>query len=89
MDDPADLRTPPAVRVFLLDDHEIVRRRIADLLEAEPGITVVGEAATVSQALGRIPATCPSSSAAPAWSMRSAGPLPASHPSIPRSPNGR
>lgn len=33
-----------AVRVFLLDDHEIVRRGIADLLEQEDGITVVGEA---------------------------------------------
>lgn len=33
-----------AVRVFLLDDHEIVRRGIADLLENEQGITVVGEA---------------------------------------------
>jgi len=32
------------VRVFLLDDHEIVRRGIADLLEQEDGITVVGEA---------------------------------------------
>lgn len=33
-----------SVRVFLLDDHEIVRRGIADLLEQEDGITVVGEA---------------------------------------------
>lgn len=33
-----------AVSVFLLDDHEIVRRGIADLLEQEEGITVVGEA---------------------------------------------
>ena len=32
------------IRVFLLDDHEIVRRGIADLLEHEDGITVVGEA---------------------------------------------
>lgn len=34
-----------AVTVFLLDDHEIVRRGLADLLEHEEGITVVGEAA--------------------------------------------
>lgn len=32
------------IRVFLLDDHEIVRRGIADLLEQEPDIAVVGEA---------------------------------------------
>jgi two-component system, NarL family, response regulator DevR len=57
MDDSAGLS--PDVRVFLLDDHEIVRRGIADLLEAEPGITVVGEAGTVDEALRRIPATRP------------------------------
>ncbi|MEP6853284.1 MAG: response regulator transcription factor [bacterium] len=47
------------IRVFLLDDHEIVRRGIADLLHAEPGITVVGEAGTAQEALDRIPATRP------------------------------
>ena len=47
------------VRVFLLDDHEIVRRGIADLLHAEAGITVVGEAGTAAEALRRIPATHP------------------------------
>ncbi len=47
------------VRVFLLDDHEIVRRGIADLLHAEAGITVVGEAGTAAEALRRIPATYP------------------------------
>jgi two-component system response regulator DevR len=47
------------VRVFLLDDHEIVRRGIADVLEADPGITVVGEAGTASEALRRIPAAKP------------------------------
>ena len=36
------------IRVFLLDDHEIVRRGIADLLEQEDGITVVGEAGVVA-----------------------------------------
>jgi two-component system response regulator DevR len=47
------------VRVFLLDDHEIVRRGIADLLETEPDITVVGEAGTAAEALRRIPAVQP------------------------------
>jgi DNA-binding NarL/FixJ family response regulator len=43
------------IRVFLLDDHEIVRRGVRDLLEAEPDIEVVGEAGTVAQALDRLP----------------------------------
>ncbi len=47
------------IRVFLLDDHEIVRRGIADLLHAEPGITVVGEAGTAEEAVRRIPAARP------------------------------
>ncbi len=38
------------IRVFLLDDHEIVRRGIADLLEHEDGITVVGEAGVAAGA---------------------------------------
>jgi DNA-binding NarL/FixJ family response regulator len=41
-------------RVFLLDDHEIVRRGVRDLLEAEDDLTVVGEASTGEQALDRI-----------------------------------
>ncbi|MBC3841568.1 response regulator transcription factor [Streptacidiphilus sp. 4-A2] len=49
----------PAVTVFLLDDHEVVRRGVRDLLEAEPGLEVVGEAATVEQALARVPALRP------------------------------
>jgi DNA-binding NarL/FixJ family response regulator len=47
------------VRVFLLDDHEIVRRGLRDLLEAEDDITVVGEAGTADEARRRIPATQP------------------------------
>jgi DNA-binding NarL/FixJ family response regulator len=47
------------IAVFLLDDHEIVRRGVRDLLEAEPDITVVGEAGTASSALARIPALHP------------------------------
>jgi DNA-binding NarL/FixJ family response regulator len=46
-------------RVFLLDDHEIVRRGIADLIDAEDDLEVVGEAGTAAQALGRIAATRP------------------------------
>ena len=38
------------VRVFLLDDHEIVRRGIRDLLEFHEGLTVVGEAGTAGEA---------------------------------------
>ncbi len=48
-----------SISVFLLDDHEIVRRGIAQLLEAEPDITVVGEAANAAQALARVPALRP------------------------------
>ena len=47
------------IRVFLLDDHEVVRRGVHDLLNDEPDITVVGEAATVEQALIRVPALRP------------------------------
>jgi len=47
------------IRVFLVDDHEIVRRGIADLLNAEPDIDVVGEASSAGQAIGRIAATVP------------------------------
>ncbi len=46
-------------RVFLLDDHEIVRRGIRELLEAEDDLEVVGEAGTAEEAYGRIPATSP------------------------------
>jgi DNA-binding NarL/FixJ family response regulator len=47
------------IRVFLLDDHEIVRKGVRDLLEAEPDIVVVGEAGTVESALARIQAVRP------------------------------
>ncbi len=46
-------------RVFLLDDHEVVRRGLRDLLEAEDDLEVTGEAATADEALARIPATRP------------------------------
>ncbi|WP_372404497.1 response regulator [Streptomyces luteireticuli] len=47
------------IRVFLLDDHEVVRRGIHDLLDAEDDVTVVGEAGTVERALARGPALRP------------------------------
>jgi DNA-binding NarL/FixJ family response regulator len=47
------------ISVFLLDDHEIVRRGVRELLEAEPDIVVVGEAGTAASALARIPALRP------------------------------
>ena len=47
------------VRVFLLDDHEVVRRGLRELLEAEGDLVVVGEAGTAEEAYGRIPATTP------------------------------
>ena len=64
MDDSAELSEPVAragnpIRVFLLDDHEIVRRGIAELLEAEPDIEVVGEAGLTVEARNRIPAVRP------------------------------
>ena len=47
------------MRVFLLDDHEVVRRGLRELLEAESDLEVVGEAGTAEEAYGRIPATSP------------------------------
>ena len=47
------------VRVFLVDDHEVVRRGVAEVLEDDPGISVVGEAGTVAEALARVPAVRP------------------------------
>ena len=49
------------IRVFLLDDHEVVRRGVRELLDAEADIEVVGEAGTAEEALARIPATRPTS----------------------------
>src|SRR5438105_12186174 len=47
------------IRVFLLDDHEVVRRGLRDLLSAEDDLEVVGEASSPDEAIGRIPATRP------------------------------
>jgi two-component system response regulator DevR len=46
-------------RIFLLDDHEIVRRGVADLLNSVPDFEVIGEAGTVAEALRRLPAAIP------------------------------
>jgi DNA-binding NarL/FixJ family response regulator len=49
----------PPIRVFLLDDHEIVRRGLRELLESEGDIEVVGEASYAAEAIARIPALRP------------------------------
>jgi len=48
-----------AIRVFLLDDHEVVRRGVASMLNVEPDITVVGEADSAASAMARVPAIRP------------------------------
>ena len=52
---------PPArpIRVFILDDHELVRRGLIDILRTAPDIEVVGEASSATDALHRIPAVTP------------------------------
>ena len=52
-------RSSNPVRVFLVDDHEIVRRGVAEVLEEDPGITVAGEAGSVAEAMARVPAVRP------------------------------
>ena len=52
-------RSTTPVRVFLVDDHEIVRRGVAEVLEEDPGIAVAGEAGSVAEALARVPAVRP------------------------------
>ena len=47
------------IRIFLLDDHEVVRRGVRDLLESEPDMIVVGEAGTAAEARARVPAVRP------------------------------
>jgi DNA-binding NarL/FixJ family response regulator len=50
---------PDTIDVFLLDDHEVVRRGVADVLHSDPHIRVVGEARTAAEALARVPALKP------------------------------
>jgi DNA-binding NarL/FixJ family response regulator len=47
------------IKVFLLDDHEVVRLGLRQLLDGEPDVEVVGEAATAAQAIARVPALQP------------------------------
>ncbi len=47
------------VKVFLVDDHEVVRRGLVDLLTSDPELEVIGEAGSVSEAMARIPALQP------------------------------
>jgi two-component system, NarL family, response regulator DevR len=49
----------PVLKVFLVDDHEMVRRGVADLLDEEADLTVVGQASSVAEALARVPAIMP------------------------------
>lgn len=42
------------VKVFLVDDHEVVRRGLCDLLSSDPDLQIVGEAGTVAEAKARI-----------------------------------
>ncbi|UOZ03156.1 response regulator transcription factor [Amycolatopsis sp. WQ 127309] len=49
----------PVITVFLVDDHELVRRGVAELVDDEPDLTVVGQASSVAEALARIPALRP------------------------------
>jgi DNA-binding NarL/FixJ family response regulator len=51
--------SPGRITVFLLDDHEIIRRGLRDLLEAEPDMEVIGEAGTAVSAINRMPALRP------------------------------
>ncbi|MGW1842244.1 response regulator [Streptomyces sp. NPDC001966] len=59
MSDDTGFSAQKPIRVFLLDDHEVVRRGVQDLLDAEPDIEVVGDAGTADHALARGPALRP------------------------------
>src|SRR6201991_551967 len=47
------------VSVFLVDDHEVVRRGLADLLASDPELEIIGDAGSVSEAMVRVPALKP------------------------------
>ncbi|MFF3489911.1 response regulator [Streptomyces sp. NPDC002795] len=59
MPQPRTFSADRPIRILLLDDHEVVRRGLRDLLGAEPDMTVVGEAGTAAQAIARGPALRP------------------------------
>jgi DNA-binding NarL/FixJ family response regulator len=54
-----DSVSDPQIKVFLLDDHEVVRRGVRELLESEGDVVVVGEASTAAEALARVPTLNP------------------------------
>jgi two-component system, NarL family, response regulator DevR len=56
---PVEAKESVVLRVFLVDDHEVVRRGVAELIDEEPDLEVVGEASSVAQALARVPALRP------------------------------
>ncbi len=47
------------ITLFLVDDHEVVRRGLKDLIESDPEIKVIGEAATAQEAVEKIPSVAP------------------------------
>ena len=53
---PADKRP---LKVFLVDDHELVRRGVADLLDQQDDLSVIGEAGSIAEALDLVPALRP------------------------------
>jgi DNA-binding NarL/FixJ family response regulator len=50
---------PQHLRVFLVDDHEVVRRGVGEVLEDDPGISIAGEAGSFAEAMARVPAVRP------------------------------
>jgi hypothetical protein len=61
VDPTTPLTSDRPIRVFILDDHELVRRGLTDLLETTDDLIIVGEAGTAADALHRIPAAAPMS----------------------------
>jgi two-component system response regulator DevR len=59
MTDDDSTATPAPIRVFLLDDHEVVRAGVAAVLDAEPDLEVVGQAETVAETLAAVAACSP------------------------------
>jgi two-component system, NarL family, response regulator DevR len=56
---PGEQTASPQIKVFLLDDHEVVRRGVKEVLEADGDIVVIGEGSTAAEALARVPALRP------------------------------
>ncbi len=56
---PTDAQPSAPIKVFLLDDHEIVRRGVADMLNSEPDLQVISEASTADEAIRVVASTLP------------------------------